>query len=226
MSAGRGAGRTVAIEFAVGAEETHKIGEKGAYRIRQWLDSTFRFRIDRSVYDLDSDGNPYTSMRLPQLPRVNEETGEVTTGQFERFDLRGFLLDENGQPGRTLWVECKQYSAAGDQGPLYDEYLAVCYSGFVKRSQDVAGPPDWEFMWATTHPFSQTAYRELTTADRIESACKAHAGRLGGEEFDMSIAQQLAPRLWLSIVNPRVEEMMMGKVLRSAVVAAIEELSA
>jgi len=42
----------------------------------------------------------------------------------------------------------------------------------------------------------------------------------------MTIAQQLAPRLWLSIVNPRVEEMMMGHQLRKAVLGTIDELTA
>ena len=47
--------KLMAIGFRLGGEETHKIGEDGAYRIRRWLDSTFRFRIDRSIYDLDAD---------------------------------------------------------------------------------------------------------------------------------------------------------------------------
>lgn len=216
----------MAIEFTVGAEETHKIGEVGAYRIRRWLDSTFRFRIDRSIYDLDADGNPYPMMRLPQLPRRTAETDQLIDGCFERFDLRGMLLNENGAPGRMLYVECKDYSQAGKQPELYDDYLAVCYSGFVKLANDVAAPPDIEFMWATTHPFAQTAYTTLTKAERIKSACETHADRLGDHEFDMSIAEQLAPRLWLAIVNPRVEEMMMGRMLRRAVLGAIDELSA
>jgi hypothetical protein len=216
----------MAIRFALGAEEAHKIGEQGAYRIRRWLDSTFRFRIDRSIYDLDPDGNPYPMMRLPQLPRQNADSGEITTGQFERFDLRGMLLSAEGQPGRTLWVECKEYSSAGNQGTLYDEYLAVCYAGYVKMGQDVQAPPDMEFMWATTHPFAQNMFTNLTTAERIKSACETHVDRLGEHEFDMTIAQQLAPRLWLSIVNARVEEMMMGHRLRKAVLGTIDELTA
>lgn len=216
----------MAIEFTVGAEETHKIGEEGAYRIRRWLDSTFRFRIDRSIYDLDVDGNPYPMMRLPQLPRRDAGSGDTVAGCFERFDLRGMLLDADGQPGRILWVECKEYSAAGGQRALYDEYLAVCYSGFVKAGQDVGAPPDMEFMWATTHPFAQTAYMQLTTADRIRRACETHRERLGDHAFEMSTAQQLAPRLWLSIINPRVEEMMMGPNLRKAVLGMIDELAA
>ncbi len=156
----------VAIEFTIGAEESHKIGEVGAHRIRRWLDSTFRFRIDRSIYDLDADGNPYPMMRLAQLTKVDPETGDALGPRFERFDLRGMLLDEDGIPGRILFVECKDYSEARQQGTLYDEYLAVCYSGFVKAGRDVEGPPDMEFMWATTHPLPRPDTRRLRQLNR------------------------------------------------------------
>jgi hypothetical protein len=206
----------MAIEFSIGAEESHKVGEEGAKRIRAWLDSTYRFRIDQSVYDLDEQGHPYPKLRVPQLE----------DGKFERFDLVGNLLDAQGQVGRGLFVECKQYSQAGDQGPLYDEYLAVCYSAFVKLSEGVGAPMDVEFMWATTHPFAVGNFAHLTTAGRIEAACEKHPSRLGGRDFDPSIASQVEERLWLTIVNSRVDEMIMGLELRKAVVAKILELAA
>ncbi len=215
----------MAIEFSIGAEETHKIGEEGAKKVRRWLDHTCRFRIDQSIYDLDQDGHPYPKLRLPQLTKTDDD-GQPFGRTFERFDLIGALLDENGAPGRTLYVECKEYSQAGDQGTLYDEYLAVCYSGFVKQSRDLAAPADVEFMWATTHPFSQGNFVNLTTAEQIKSACETHPDRLGDEAFEMSIAEQLAPRLWLAIVNRRVDEMNMGLELRKAVVGRILELAA
>jgi hypothetical protein len=215
----------VAIEFSVGAEETHVIGEEGVKRVRRWLDHTCRFRIDQSIYDLDQHGKPYPKLRLPQLTKRGDE-GEPVGRKFERFDLIGALLNESGVSGHTLYVECKEYSQAGDQPALYDEYLAVCYSGFVKQSRAVEAPADVEFMWATTHPFAQTNFLHLTTAEQIKAACDKHRERLGDEEFDMSIAQQLAPRLWLAIVNQRVDEMIMGLELRKAVVARILELAA
>ena len=135
------------------------------------------------------------------------------------------VLDESGQAGNRLYVECKDYSDAGNQGPLYDEYLAVCYSAFVQLSKLVAAPVDVEFMWATTHPFSQTSYTTLTTAGRIQTACEAHPDRLGDETFDLTIAQQLEKRLWLAVVNSRVDEMIMGLQLRQAVVSKIVELA-
>lgn len=205
----------MAIEYSIGAEEVHKIGERGAKRIRAWLDSTYRFRIDQSVYDFDPEGNPYTKVRVPQLQ----------PDTFERFDLVGNLLDEDGRVGRTIFIECKQYSEAGNQGTLYDEYLAVCYSAFVSLSRGIAAPADLEFMWATTHPFAQTNFSKLTKAEQIQRACETHSTRLGGQDFDPTIAEQLESRLWISIVNDRVEEMIMGRELQKAVVAKLLDLA-
>lgn len=215
----------MAIEFTVGAEETHKIGEEGAKRIRRWLDSSYRFRIDQTIYDLDPNGLPYPKLRVPQLVPPPTPPSTEVTARFERFDLVGTRLDENGASGNTLYVECKEYSSAGAQGPMYDEYLAVCYSAFVHRSRSVSAPADVEFMWATTHPFAQGNYVNLTAAAQVKAACESHQDRLGGEAFDESIAAQLAPRLWLAIVNRRVDEMIMGLELRKAVVGRIVELS-
>jgi hypothetical protein len=212
----------MAIEFQTGAEETHKIGEEGAAQIRRWLDSTYRFKIYQSIYDLDPAGKPYPKLRVPQL--VASPEGANPEPPYERFDLIGTVLDENGVSGNTLYVECKKYSQAGNQGTLYDEYLAVCYSAFVHLSRQVGAPIDVEFMWATTHPFSLGNYANLTTADQIQAACAAHPDRLGDEAFDMSIARQLEGRLWLAVVNQRVNEMIMGLELQKVVVARILEL--
>lgn len=118
-------------------------------------------------------------MRVPQ----------IVDGKFERFDLIGSLRGENGEAGRTVYLECKEYSSDGNQPQLYDEYLAVCYSAFVKLGSGIAAPPNIEFMWATTHPFAQTTFTALTTADRIARGCSKFPERLGEHEFDDSIAE-------------------------------------
>ena len=215
----------MAIAFTIGAEENHRMGEEGAKRIRRWLDSTYRFRISQTIYDLSPAGEPYPKLRVPQLVKKPADGSEPPV-RFERFDLVGTVLNENGAPGNNLFVECKNYSQAGDQKAHYDEYLAVCYSAFVRLSLQVGAPVDIDFMWATTHPFAQTNYTQLTTATQIQIACESNPDRLGDEEFDFSIAQQLEQRLWLAIVNRRVEEMIMGPELRKAVVSKIVELEA
>src|SRR4051794_4405893 len=113
------------------------MGELEADRVRRWLDATVRFRITHNVYVLNPRTNdPMTAVRVPQL-RANS---------FERFDLRGDILDEQGVAGNTLYVECKSYSNAGNQGVLYDEYLAVCYSAFGKTWDLLQAVPSMEFM--------------------------------------------------------------------------------
>ena len=138
---------------------------------------------------------------------------QLDEGRFERFDLVGNLLGEDTRPGRTIYVECKDYSSASNQGTQYDEYLAVCYSAFVAMSEPIEAPVDVELMWATTHPFAVVLPR-LVTAEKIAEAFAAHEPRLGGHGFDETIAAELAPRLWLAVVNSRAEEMMMGLELK------------
>lgn len=56
--------------------------------------------------------------------RTRRRVPQLQPGRFERFDLAGSRLDENGYSGNELYVECKQYSSADRQEKLYDEYLA------------------------------------------------------------------------------------------------------
>src|ERR1700692_4788435 len=104
----------MAIAFTIGAEENHRMGEEGDKRIRRWLDSTYRFRISQTIYDLSPAGELYQKLRVPQLVKKPADGSEPPV-RFERFDLVGTVLNENGAPGNNLFVECKNYSQAGDQ---------------------------------------------------------------------------------------------------------------
>ena len=110
------------IQYSVNAEALQELGRDGVIRIRRWLDASARFAISHTAYDLDPDGRPYTQVRVEQLD-----------GRFENFDLVGDIRDERGQRGNMIYVECKKYTAAGNQGTLYNEYLAVAYSAFAAR---------------------------------------------------------------------------------------------
>lgn len=199
------------IQYSVTAEGLHELGRQGVVRIRRWLDSTARFAISHSAYDLDPAGNPYTQVRVEQL-----------NGRFENFDLIGDIRDEAGKKGNTVYVECKHYSSAGNQGVLYDEYLATCYSAFAARQANLGHVPSIEFMWVTTHPFAQTTFTKLTEEPTISAACghETHKKRLADEPYDNALGQILSKRLWLVVVNDRVlDEMVMGAELRAAVLA-------
>lgn len=204
------------LRSSVTAEGLHAVGRDGAERIKRWLEYTARFAITHAAHVLNEENTPYGQVLVKLLD-----------DSIESFDLVGTVLDEDGRHGNTLYVECKAYSEAGNQGVLYDEYLAVAYSAFARQRRDFGSHPDWEFMWATTHPFAVTTFSTLTTEPAIRRACSAekHRDRLGDEDYDQELGRLLAPRLWMCIVNDRMlDEMLMGKVLRRAVQAAMVEL--
>jgi hypothetical protein len=204
------------IQYSVNAEALQEIGRDGVMRIRRWLDASARFAISHTAYDLDPDRRPYTQVRLEQLD-----------GRFENFDLVGDIRDERGSRGNTVYVECKKYSGAGNQGAFYNEYLTVAYSAFAARHATLQHPPSMEFMWITTHPFAQTTFSRLMEPDTIKAACadETFKVRLGGQEYDDELGGVLATRLWLVVVNDRMlDEMIMGDELRGAVLAKMVEM--
>lgn len=204
------------IQYSITAEGLHEIGREGVLRIRRWLDATARFSMSHTAYDLDPDDRPYTQVRVEQL-----------NGGFENFDLVGDMRDAQGKKGHTVYVECKNYTAAGNQGTLYDEYLATCYSAFAARQGNVGHVPSIEFMWVTTHPFAVTNFAKLTDEPTIASACanETHKQRLGENEYDPSLGAVLSDRLWLVVVNDRMlDEMIMGDELRAAVMVKMVQM--
>lgn len=204
------------IQYSVTAEGLHELGREGVLRIRRWLDSTARFSMSHTAYDLDPDRNPYTQVRVEQL-----------NGTFENFDLVGDIRDERGKKGHTVYVECKNYTSAGNQGVMYTEYLATCYSAFAAKHKALGHPPSVEFMWVTTHPFAQTNFAKLTDKATIADACadETHTKRLGDDSYDPDLGELLAKRLWLVVVNDRMlDEMIMGDDLRAAVMGKMIQM--
>jgi hypothetical protein len=205
------------LRYSVGAEALQEVGRDGAFRIRRWLEHTARFRISHTAYDLDDAGNPYTQVRV-----------ELLDGSFENFDLVGDILGPDARAGNRVYVECKTYTSDGNQGTLYDEYLAVAYSAFAREYAALDHPPSVEFMWVTTHPFALGRFARLTTEPCIGAACRHERfeSRLGGSDYNPELGQVLASRLWLCVVNDRMlEEMLMGPELRKAVMSAMVDLT-
>lgn len=204
------------INYSVTAEGLHELGREGVLRIRRWMDSTARFSMSHTAYDLDPDRKPYTQVRVEQLD-----------GTFENFDLVGDIRDERGKKGNTVYVECKNYTSAGNQGTLYTEYLATCYSAFAAKHKALGHPPSVEFMWVTSHPFAQTNFAKLTDKATVADACadETHIRRLGDESYDPDLGELLASRLWLVVVNDRMlDEMIMGDDLRAAVLVKMMQM--
>ena len=103
----------------------------------------------------------------------------------------------------------------------------MAYSAFAAKYKALHHPPSIEFMWVTTHPFSQTTFAKLTEKSTIADACtdERFKDRLGGEDYNEELGALLAGRLWLCVVNDRMlDEMLMGPDLRAAVLAKMAAL--
>ncbi|MDX3663649.1 hypothetical protein PV646_40745 [Streptomyces sp. ID05-26A] len=127
--------------------------------------------------------------------------------KVKRYDLFGFI---HRDPPTPLYVEVKEYESTGGKQPAeYWEFLANAYSITAKDLKD-GEDVRREFMWITRHPFEQTHWTKLTTADRIKAALEKHPEALKDEELDVNLLGTVADRLWLLVVHQRQEGLMLS----------------
>jgi len=188
----------------VAGEEAHGTGEDGVERARAWLEKTGRVNVNFTVYEVGAAGFL---------------TFDDAKGSEYSFDLSGVLDLDEGKS--TFYGEVKKYSVVGRQPDEYTEYLAKCYRAVV-----TSGHPH-HFFWITWHPFSQTKWTNLCTADEIRAALETHQAKYcGADEIDNAAVTALADRLWLVVLSDRQEALsmsnaMLGELRRAATVAAL-----
>lgn len=188
----------------VAGEEHHINAEDGVERARTWLEKTGRVSVQYTVYEVGA---------VPFLTFRNVNDAEYS------FDMCGNLHLDEGTT--TFFGEIKKYNAVGDQPAMYSEYLAKCY-----RACAAEGRP-YHFMWITWHPFSQTNWSKLCTAEQIHDAVQTHKALYCGddEDVDEGLCAELADRLWLIVLSDRQEGMSMTDeqlgLLRQAAVLGV-----
>lgn len=121
----------------------------------------------------------------------------------QTFDLKGRIFKTKS----PLYVENKAYTTVGNQAADYMDFLAIAYSATaaeIARTQD----PKWQFMWVTTHPFSQGKWPDLTKRSQIKKALEADtSGLLNGQDIDDDLLTVVAERVWLLVLNKRQHEL-------------------
>ena len=170
-------------------ETTHVIGQDGVERARTWLEKTGRVQVYFTVYEVGV---------APFLTFRNTTDSEFT------FDMCGVLnLDEGKAP---FYGEVKKYSSVGSQPEKHTEYLAKCY-----RATSMDKKP-YHFMWITWHPFSQTKWSKLCTAEEVRAAVDEHKTNYCGDDQDIDedLCDELADRLWLIVLSDRQERLSMS----------------
>ncbi len=184
-------------------ETAHSTGKEGVERARAWLEKTGRVNVNYTVYEVGEV--EFLTFR------------DAVGGKFS-FDLSGILDLDEGKS--TSYGEVKKYSVVGSQPQEYTEYLAKCYRATLNDERP------YHFFWITWHPFSQTKWARLCSAEEIRAALEAHQVKYcGSDEIDSEIVAELAQRLWLVVLSDRQETLsmsdeMLGELRRLAVTGA------
>jgi hypothetical protein len=159
-------------------------------RTKRWLESTTHLELEFDVYDW-----------LPEC------TVSCLDGSLQSFDLKGRIFRSKS----PLFVENKAVKNVGHQPSQFMDFLAIAYSATaaeIKRTQD----PKWQFMWVTTHPFSQTDWPKLTKRARIMQAlAQDTTGILKDEQISDDIVDLLVERIWLLVLNKRQQELTLSR---------------
>lgn len=199
----------------IGREDAHRKGEDRARMTKSWLDASMRFSMDLLIYDADVDTDlSFSDLKVDQL-----------VGNAESFDIFGTCLDVNQKPGRRVLVECKGYTTASTYDKnhkAYREYLAVAYSAMKEHANRRSGELlSRDFMYVSYHPFSISEHEKLISYEYVRGAIADHPTRVPPAEIDDDLIRTLCGRLWFSIADHRMEDMLMPpnaiRVMRNAI---------
>ncbi|MFJ7751822.1 hypothetical protein ACIQXM_17930 [Arthrobacter sp. NPDC097144] len=170
------------------AEENHELGRDGVFLFKRWLEAT--------TY-LDLPWNAYGSGALCEIKHMDG---------VKEYDLAGMFLTDGMPP---VVVECKRYKYVGGQAAEFEEFLAIAYGSSVWDRTNGMREKNRNFIWATTHPFGQSNWSQLTTASNIEAAVGKHSRYAGDDPFDSSLAESLSQRIWLLVLSEKQEQIML-----------------
>lgn len=182
-------------------EETHELGREGARRAKAWLEATTRAQVHWL--------NPEAAVKL---------SFDWTAGGTFSFDLGGILRGEDLDK-KEFFAESKFYRNPGDQGSLYNEYLAKCYRAYELRPDrcDV-------FMWITWSPFSMTRWGDLRTEAMVKECVERESQRVLGSNGDAvseTHCREVSERLWLLVLSEHHEKLVPTRDHRAIVEAHI-----
>lgn len=163
------------------AEGTQEKGRRGVARTKRWLESTTYVELLFNAYEDEA---------MCQL--------ELLAG-VKTFDMFGFILGDNRRP---VYVENKDDTNVSRLYADYLEFLANAYSSTARRIQTTKDQ-NAEFMWVSTHPFSQNRWGRLATPEEIHTALEKHPKVLGSATVDQELVRTVAQRIWVLVMNHR-----------------------
>lgn len=172
------------------AESTQYKGMEGAVLAKQWIEGTTHFEITFNAYE---QAAMTTLMRLD--------------GGKKCYDLFGHRFE----PRQPLYVEVKNYDTVGGQPEEYTQYLVNAYSTTAYVLDQQGNDPEFQYMWVTWHPFSQTKWPKLTHPDELRNALNCNPDALNGKPVDEELLRTVASRLWMIVLSRRQEELLLTR---------------
>ncbi|MGW5364460.1 hypothetical protein [Actinopolymorpha pittospori] len=178
-------------------EELHERGAEGARRAKVWLERTTRAEARWVTPD---------RVAVPKLT-FPWASGAKDAKDFS-FDLGG-LLRGGSLEGQQFFVESKFYTSPGNQGTMFREFLAKCYSAYKARPEICD-----HFFWITWAPFLVSHWSKLDKPEYVRSAIIENRERALGVEdetdaelkIDGPDVEEVAKRLWIIVLSEKQEQ--------------------
>ncbi|PRB66807.1 hypothetical protein [Arthrobacter sp. MYb213] len=171
------------------AEETQELGREGAFLFKRWLESTTYFDLPWIVYHQ----NGMCEVRFAEGP-----------GGVKRFDIAGSWLQN---PPIPVWVEGKRYTTDSGLKDMFLEMVAIAYAAYRYKKKNGSTDGGDQFIYATTHPFAVSSWKQLISTETIKEAYKKYPQIVGDESFNHDDAQVIRDRIWIIVWSERQEEL-------------------
>lgn len=186
------------------AEETQEQGRQGVEDVKRWLEATVRFELRYDAYT------------TPVRTTLQTAAGQKT------FDLRGDHFDEEYEHPVEMYVEVKRYTTAEHLGSEWIDFVANAYSATHTAWDRMGRDPEWEFMFASTHPWSPTKFWKATEPESVREACNERPALMPGAGLIDERVQAVSDRLFLWLISRRQDDMTMAKRFRGYLMSEIK----
>ncbi|KAA1397780.1 hypothetical protein [Aeromicrobium ginsengisoli] len=171
-------------------EGTQEDGRDGVALTKRWLEATTF---------VEFPWNSYENEEMCYVDHLSKK-GDA----FKCFDLVGNFLGDDRQP---IVVENKAVNTDNGLYAEFLEFVAIAYSSTVLEIEKYKKDKAREFMWVTTLPFNLENWPKFHTAAQVLKGLTKYPEYLDGREIDPLMAQQVADRIWVLVLNIKQERL-------------------
>ena len=121
-----------------------------------------------------------------------------------------------------LFRSVKNYTTPENLSTEWIDFVANAYSATHVKWDEMGRDPEWEFMFASTHPWAPSKFWTATEPDSVREACNARPALIPEGGLIDERVQALSSRLFLWLISRRQDDMTMARRFRGYVMAEIK----